>query len=88
MGEYIVTARRIGNNWYIGGMTNWDSREVILDMSFLGDGNYAATIFTDGVNAGKQASDYKKEKQDITSLSKLKVSMAAGGGFAISLEKL
>ncbi|WP_455640328.1 glycoside hydrolase family 97 protein [Parabacteroides sp.] len=87
MGEYIVTARRIGNNWYIGGMTNWDFREVILDMSFLGDGNYAATIFTDGVNAGKQASDYKKEKQEITSQSKLKVLMAPGGGFAISLKK-
>ena len=87
MGEYIVSARRVGTDWYIGGMTNWDSREVTLDLSFLGNGNYTATIFKDGANAAKQATDYKKEVKTVTSQTQLKLSMAPGGGFAISLKQ-
>lgn len=87
MGEYIVSARRIGIDWYIGGMTNWESREVILDLSFLGSGEYMATIFKDGANAAKQATDYKKEEQVVTLQTRLKLLMAPGGGIAISLKK-
>lgn len=87
LGEYIVTARRVGSNWYIGGMTNWEPREVELDLSFLDGGNYTATIFEDGINAAKQASDYKKETRTVSSQTKLKLNLAPGGGFALSIRK-
>lgn len=88
LGEYIVTARCVGSDWYIGGMTNWDARTITLDFSFLDNGEYAAVLFKDGVNADEQAFDYKKEVMKITAQSKLTVRMASGGGFAISLRKI
>lgn len=88
MGESIVTARRKDSNWYIGGMTNWTERDVELDFSFLGEGEiYQATLFTDGVNAGKQASDYQKETLTITRDSRQKIHLASGGGFVLKLER-
>ena len=39
LGEYIVTARKKGNDWYIGGQSNWDGRELMLPLGFLGDGH-------------------------------------------------
>lgn len=87
LGEYIVTARKTGNEWYVGGMTNWDPREIELDFSFLSEGTYQAILFKDGINADKQASDYKKETLTVTKSSKLKINMASGGGFALTLKR-
>ncbi|MDH6342845.1 alpha-glucosidase [Parabacteroides sp. PFB2-12] len=87
LGKYIITARRVGDDWYIGGMTNWDKREVEVDLSFLTGSSYEATLFKDGVNADRQASDYKKELFTATSKDKLKVALAPGGGFALALRK-
>ena len=85
--EYVSIARKKNNDWYIGAMTNWDARELTLDLSFLGDGNYKAEIFYDGVNAGRIASDYKKEIVTIPANRKLSVKMATGGGFAARILK-
>lgn len=87
MGEYIVTARKIGASWYIGSMTNWDAREQEVDFSFLDTGEYRVVLFRDGTNADRQASDYKKEEFTVTSTDKLKVLLAPGGGFAMSIKK-
>lgn len=88
MGESIVTARRKDINWYIGGMTNWTERDITLDFSFLGEGEiYRATLFTDGVNANKQASDYQKETLTITRDSRQTIHLASGGGFVLKLER-
>lgn len=88
IGQYIVTVRKKDLHWYVAGLTNWDERDVELDFSFLPAGvSYAATLFTDGVNAGKQAEDYKKEVLRITPASRLKLHMAPGGGFAMKLER-
>lgn len=86
VGEYIVVARRVGENWYIGGMTDWNPREIVLDLSFLSDGLYSSELFTDGKNAGKNASDYKKTEQILHAGKELKISMAPEGGFAMSLK--
>ena len=80
--EYVSIARKKGNESYIGGMTNWTERELTLDLSFLGDGNYKAELFTDGVNANRIASDYKKAVISVPANRKLTVKMAQGGGFA------
>lgn len=87
MGKYIVSVRRKDNNWYVGGMTNWDEREVDLDFSFLpSNQNYTVTLFTDGINANKQAQDYNKQIKTVNKNSRMKLHLASGGGFAMKLE--
>ena len=82
VGKYIAIARKKDNNWYLGAMTNWDERELEIDLSFLEAGNYQLEIMQDGVNANKSARDYKKVLLDVKSGDKLKVKMAKGGGWA------
>lgn len=90
VGEYVIVAKRKGDTWYIGGMTNGDEKERTfeLDMDFLEKGsNYQMTSFKDGVNAGRQAMDYKKEVTKVDSATKITVKMVRNGGFAAVLEK-
>ena len=87
LGKYIVTVRKKDVNWYVGGMTNWDRRDVELDFSFLPEGGrYTATLFVDGINADKQAEDYRMEKRIVDRESRMKLHLASGGGFAMKLE--
>jgi len=83
--EYVSIARKKNNDWYIGAMTNWDARELTLDLSFLGEGDYKAEIFSDGANANRIASDYKKEIVSVPANRKLTVKMAPGGGFVAKI---
>lgn len=86
MGEYIVTMRNHGDRWYVGGMTDWESRDYELDFSFLPAGKaFKATILKDGVNAAKQGDDYKISNFKVTKDSKEKIHMAPGGGFVVSI---
>ncbi len=86
MGEYIITARRKGDNWYIGGMTNWDARDMELDLSFLESGKtYEADIFADGVNAHRIARDFRHYSTTVEAGTKLPLHAAPGGGFALKL---
>ncbi len=82
VGEYIAVARKKDNIWYLGAMTNWDERELEIDLSFLGEGKYELEIMQDGINANKSARDYKKLTIEKNSGSKLKIQMAKGGGWA------
>jgi len=88
LGKFIVTAKRKGVNWHVGGLTNWDERDVTLDFSFLEQGaSYKATIFTDGVNAGKNAEDYKVGTAQVTRDTRMTLHLSSGGGFAMSLRR-
>lgn len=87
VGEYIALARQTGNEWYVGAFTDWNSREMELDLSFLGEGAYQIEIFKDGINADRAARDYKKEVIDLPAHKKIKISMAPGGGFAARIYK-
>lgn len=87
VGESIIMARRAGTSWYIGGMTDWTAREITLDFDFLDNGNYEVILFKDGINADKQAEDYKQEQFTITPASKKKIRMTSGGGFAMTITK-
>jgi alpha-glucosidase len=58
--DYIVTARRSNQDWYIGAITDFDARSIDIDLSFLGEGEYEMEIMQDGINADKAAVDYKK----------------------------
>jgi alpha-glucosidase len=68
-------------------MTNWSARDITVDLSFLGEGSYKATIFEDGVNAGRDATDYTRKVITVTAKDKLNVKMASGGGWAARFEK-
>ena len=83
LGEYIVTARRKGDDWYIGGITNWTPRDLTVDLSPLNIKNSAKMkLFTDGVNAHRNGNDYRSETTDVAPSNTLKVHLAPGGGFA------
>ena len=85
--EYITIARRKGNTWFVGSMTNWTPRSCTIDLSFLSEGNYEAEIFADGINADREATDYKKEVRIVTAKDKLNVQLAPGGGWTARITK-
>jgi len=88
VGEYIVTARQHGSNWYIGGMSNWSPREIELKFDFLDDNaSYTATICKDGVNADRYPADYLISETIIKKGNVLKLKLAPGGGFLVRLMK-
>ncbi|QEC77069.1 glycoside hydrolase family 97 protein [Mucilaginibacter ginsenosidivorax] len=88
VGEYVAIARRKGTTWYAGAMSNWDARDLNIDLAFLGDGNYKAIVFEDGVNADKDATDYKRSVINVTAKDKLSVKLAPGGGWAARFERV
>ena len=88
IGCYIVSARRNSSDWYVGGQTNWEEREVVLSLDFLSPGEtYLATIVTDGINANHNAEDYHVATKTLTSHDKLVIKLASGGGFIMKLIK-
>ena len=86
VGEYIVIARRSGDAWYVGGLTDWNAREVEIDLGFVGDGEIEVELFADGVNVKRNAKDYQVIKQN-GSIKSLKVKMASAGGFAAKITR-
>jgi alpha-glucosidase len=86
--DYVAIARRSGDTWYVGAMTDWDARTLDLDLSFLGSGNYKMKIWKDGINADKHASDFAQEELQVTSSTKIKAKMAPGGGWVAIIEKM
>jgi alpha-glucosidase len=81
VGDYILLARRSGKEWFVGALTDWISRDMELDLSFLPAGEYTMDIFQDGVNADRYAGDYKHLKSNIKSGEKMKIHLAPGGGW-------
>lgn len=88
VGDYLIIARQSGETWYVGGMTDWDPRTLIVDFSFLKKGRYKAQIFQDGINADRIGNDYTKLEKTIEGDSKLEFNLAPGGGFVIKIEAL
>ena len=85
IGKYITMARRKGDVWYVGSLTDWNARTLELDLSFLNAGDWKAEMFSDGMNANRLASDYKKTVIDIPASRKLTIKMAQGGGCALKI---
>jgi alpha-glucosidase len=85
VGDYVAVARKSGEEWYVGVMTDWTPREIEVDLNFLDGGEYQADIYADGVNASKYAADYLRTKKVVSAGDKLKVKLAPGGGWAARL---
>ncbi|MDR0845396.1 MAG: glycoside hydrolase family 97 protein [Tannerella sp.] len=89
VGQYVIVAKRNGNKWWIGGITNntEKSREFDVTLDFLPQGkNYRLTAFEDGLNADRQAMDYSIRKQEVKPGDKIHIKMARNGGWAAILE--
>jgi alpha-glucosidase len=83
--DFVLMARRSGKEWYVGAMTDWTPREVLVDFSFLPPGEHEMTIYRDGVNAHRYGSDYKKETRTVTSKDTMTIQLAPGGGWAAQI---
>ncbi len=85
--DYVVVARRNGPDWYVGAMTDWSPRTLEIDLSFLPAGNFTMEAYQDGVNADRNASDYKKITTQVNRNTKLKLPLASGGGWAARIHQ-
>lgn len=86
IGEYIVTARRSGEKWYVGGMTSWTPRTLEVDLSKLGVAAGATVeLFCDGKDAAKDATSYCRKSITLSELRTIKIELAPGGGFMLLL---
>ena len=96
LGEYVVVAKRKGNKWYIAAMNNWQARDLTVDLSRLVTPNDTtgklekmngkANIFADGINADREATDYKHTYRQVTSDDKFQIHLAPGGGWTAIVE--
>lgn len=87
VGSYVLMARKSGDDWYVGGMTDEEGRVLPLDLSFLGEGAWTADIWQDGINADRNGNDYKHVTQPVSAGTKLEVRMAPGGGWVALIHK-
>ncbi len=85
MGKYVVMARRKGNRWFVGGLTNWKARDLKIDLSSLASSGSKVILYRDGINADRKATDYKRELLTVEE-HPLQVHLAPGGGFAAIIE--
>ena len=82
VGSHVLMARRRGAEWYVGAMTNDSARSLTLDLSFLGAGRWTMDAWSDGINADRNAMDFRKETQAVSAGEKLTLRLAPGGGWA------
>ena len=88
-GEYVIVAKRKGDKWFIGGMTNngEKEREFTIKLDFLNkDRSYQMISFEDGINAGRQAMDYRCKSSQVKAGEQLTIKMVRNGGFAAVIE--
>ncbi|SDT04601.1 alpha-glucosidase [Mucilaginibacter mallensis] len=78
-GEYIIIAKRKGDNWYIGAMTNSNQRVLKVNTDFLSKGDYILTAWNDERGFPEKLN---KTKRNVTAQSFITISMDAAGGWA------
>jgi len=84
-GEYIAVARRKGDTWYLGAMTDWVPRDLDIPLAFLGPGRYHVHLYVDGPHADHDAKDVATRDTELAASDHLKVHLASGGGMAGTL---
>jgi alpha-glucosidase len=85
VGEWIALARRKGEEWYVGAMTDWNPRDLELDLSFLGPGGWSGEVFSDGANVQNNAEDYRRTEVTVDPEILLTAHLGPGGGWVARL---
>lgn len=92
IGQYYIVARKDRNSedWYIGGVTNDESRDIDIKLDFLDDERYRAECYTDAEDAHYQNNPFAilKYQNIVAKGQTIKVHLASGGGFAIRLANI
>ena len=87
VGEYIVIARKKGNEWYGGAITNHSTRVLNIPLYFLENGKYVAEIYSDADDVNVEPNHLKKESRSVSNQDILSVHLAAGGGMVVRIMK-
>jgi alpha-glucosidase len=87
IGESVVVARRKGDEWWVGAMTDWTARTIEVPLSFAGGGGWDATLWTDGANADKVGTDYRRTSRVLEPAATLRLALASGGGAVVRLRR-
>ena len=87
VGEYIVTAKRKGDTWYIGAITDWNARTIEINLKELSITSGTMTMFVDGPNAHRKGVDYQKKEIPVPADGKLNLELAPGGGAVVIIRK-
>jgi alpha-glucosidase len=87
IGEWALLARRKGGDWWVAAMTDWDRRTAEVPLRFLGDGAWEATVWSDGPNADKVGTDYRRTTSDASAAGTLRLDLAPGGGAVVRLRR-
>ncbi|MEM9938927.1 MAG: glycoside hydrolase family 97 protein [Pseudomonadota bacterium] len=87
-GEYVVIARKDRNSeaWFLGAITNEDSRSLTVSLDFLDGFPYEAQIYQDGEGADWRSNPYAFETafETVSANGELTLDLAPGGGMAIA----
>jgi alpha-glucosidase len=81
--EFVAIARRRGETWFLGVMTNWTARQLAFPLTFLGEGRYIAEIYADATDADVAPKNVAIEKRSVDRTMKLEARLAPGGGYAV-----
>jgi alpha-glucosidase len=82
-GEYITIARRSGDEWFLGSMSNWTGRTLDLPLTFLGNGRYSAEIYADAEDADRFPKHLMMKRRSVDRATHLKAQLAPAGGYAV-----
>jgi len=85
IGEFITSARRSGNEWFIGSMNNSESRVLEIKLDFLDNGKYKMVAFEDASDAPINAENANRISKEVKKDDYITIKMASGGGFAAYL---
>jgi len=83
VGEFVTIARKKGADWYLGGITNWDSRDLSIPLKFLGPGEWVAEMYLDAPDADVNPKHTVISQFRVFAATVLKVNLAPGGGVAV-----
>ena len=87
VGSHVLLARRRGAEWFVGAMTNNAPRSLTLDLSFLGAGEWTMDAWSDGINADRNAMDFRRETRAVSASDRLTLQLAPGGGWVGRLRR-